>query len=208
MPDTDVLVIKRVLPLRYFDSDNDGDIDSPGALLAGKVYVMTNNVSGRLFNGSTPPSITIGGDVPNGSAWEYQYEVFYVRDGDIPQLARLVLAYDPGTAAMVFGPAENIVEGVENMRLLFGFDSSDADTEVDTYVDVEEVTSTGNWGGVQSVEVSLLLRSATPDMQYNDSKVYRFGGVTVGPFNDNFRRLTSFTSISLRNLKLMIRGDA
>ncbi len=40
---------------------------------------MTNNVSGLLFNGATPPSITTGGEIPGGTAWEYQYEVFYIR---------------------------------------------------------------------------------------------------------------------------------
>ena len=56
---------------------------------------MTNNVGGLLFYGAdTPPTITIGGDIPGGTAWEYQYEVFYVSDGPVPQLSRKYLGWN------------------------------------------------------------------------------------------------------------------
>ena len=67
----------------------------------------------------------------------------------------------------------------------------------------------GNWPNVESVEAFMLVRSAVKDVQYTDVKTYQLGGaVSVGPRNDNFRRLISHTSVSLRNLKLMIRGEA
>jgi len=218
-PLNDVLVIKHVTPRPYTDGPRvggdttdptvrDGIIDTPGALQNGRVYVMTSRVGGRLFDGATPPSITVGGEFPGGTAWEYQYEVLYIRDGAVPRLSRKVLAYNTDTFAMEFpDEPEDLAEGVEQLQLLFGYDA-DGDGEVDTYKDQTAITAGGNWASVESVEVYMLVRSATPDAQYTDVKTYRLGDVSVGPYNDNFRRLISHTSISLRNLKLMIRGDA
>ena len=213
---TDVLVIKRALPrpysagprLRDPDDPPSGTIDTPHGLEDGRTYVMTNNVTGLLFDGATPPSITTGGKIPGGTAWEYQYEVFYIRQenpGDIPMLSRRVLSYN-GADAMEF-TTEDIAEGVENLQLLFGYDS-DGNGDVDTYKDLVAIEASGNWQDVESVEVFMLVRSATSDAQYTDAKTYRLGDVTVGPLNDHFRRLISHTSVSLRNLKLMIRGGA
>jgi type IV pilus assembly protein PilW len=221
---TDVLVIKRALPRpltagpRVRDpNDPPGNvIDTPHGLENGRTYVMTNNVSGLLFDGANPPSITTGGEIPGGTAWEYLYEVFYIREVDaddpnVPKiLSRRVLSYNEDTDSMEF-TTEDLAEGVENLQVLFGFDS-DSDGEVDLYKDPSTI-GTDDWPGVESVEVFMLVRSATRDVQYTDEKTYQLGDVTVGPSDrsdeeKNFRRLISHTSVSLRNLKLMIRGDA
>ena len=149
---------------------------------------------------------------PWSRAWEYQYEVYYIRnqdpdDLDVPRmLSRRVLSYNSATAAMEF-TTEDLAEGVEDLQLLFGYDS-DNDGEVDTYKDPSGITDGGNWERVESVEVFMLVRSATKDAQYTDEKVYQLGDTTVGPEDDHYRRLMSHTSVSLRNLKLMIRGGA
>ena len=139
-----------------------------------------------------------------------KYEGFYIRqvapDPDTPRmLSRRVLAYNTGTSAMEF-TTEDLAEGVEDLQLLFGYDST-GNGEVDTYRDQAAIA--GNWPDVESVEVFMLVRSATRDVQYTDVKTYQLGAAgSVGPMNDNYRRLLSHTSVSLRNLKLMIRGDA
>jgi len=220
---TDVLVVKRALP-RPFSSGprvrdpNDppsGAIDTPHALEKGRTYVMTNNVSGLLFDGETPPTITTGGEIPGGTAWEYQYEVFYIRqvsaDPNVPRmLSRRVLSYNPTTDAMEF-TTEDLAEGAENLQLLFGCDS-DSNGEVDIYENNVAIDAGTNcdWEDVQSVEVFMLVRSAPKDPQYIDEKTYQLGDVSVAAPVDqkNFRRLLSHTSVSLRNLKLMIRGGA
>jgi type IV pilus assembly protein PilW len=217
MPDTDVLVIKHVASQPYTDgprdsfdpndpSHGDGVIDTPGPLQNNKTYVLTNNITGVMFDGNdTVPSAA----VPDGTAWEYQYEVFYIRDAAIPQLSRKTLSWT-GTAMEIPDESEDIAEGVENLRVLLGY-SSGPSGEVDTYKTPTEVTATGNWSNVQSVEVFMLTRSATRDVQYTDTKTYQIGGDPndpVGPLNDNYRRLISHASVSLRNRKLIIRGGA
>ena len=56
----------------------------------------------------------------------------------------------------------------------------------------------------------MLTRSATKDVQYTDEKTYRLAGsdVTPDPDKKNDRRLVSYASVSLRNLKLITRGGA
>jgi type IV pilus assembly protein PilW len=222
VPLTEVLVIKSAVPQPYSDgprvsldpndpTQGDGTIDTPTGLQADKTYVMTNNVLGVLFDGAdTPPSITTGGRVPGGTAWEYRYEVYYVQQAasadESPYLSRKVLRWD-GSAMKL--ETEQLVEGVEDMRLRFGFDSS-GNGEVDRYANIASVTSLD---GVQSVEVTLLIRSATEDVQYTDEKTYTLAGDPVTPKDIDskmapYRRLVSFASISLRNPKFLVRGGA
>ena len=123
-------------------------------------------------------------------------------------LSRRVLTYNQSTSTMEFpDDPEDLAEGVESMKLLFGYDS-DSDGEVDTYKDPSSIEADGNWEGVESIEVFMLVRSAVKDVQYRDEKTYKLGDVTIDPKYDNYRRLISHTSVSLRNLKLMIRGGA
>jgi len=215
----DVLVVKHVLPRPLLDSPRPHDpaeddyeigFDGEGKLQDHKTYVMTNNISGVMFDGNdAPPDINPGGAMPNSSAWEYQYEVFYVSkkpdaDEDAPpQLSRRVLVWKDDHMEL---KTEEVAEGVENLRLLFGFDDDD-DGDVDRYTNSAEVT---DWSQVDSVEVYMLVRSATTDPQYTDQKTYQLGDEAVTPLADerNFRRLLVFTSVSMRNLQLIIRGGA
>jgi len=222
MEDTEVLVVKRVLPRPFIDSPvggpgnpGNGTIDSPTALQAGTSYIMTNNVLGILFDGSaTAPTIIPGGAVPDGKAWAYLYEAYYVRDDDpnseddTPWLARKVLSWNGAAMAVI---TEDVVEGVERMNILLGVDT-DADGEVDSYTDGATVTANDDWANIASVEVFLLVRSATKDFNFTDTKSYSLGGANLftPPVGDaqRYRRLLVHTSASLRNPKLTIRGPA
>lgn len=215
VPGSHVLVIKSVAPRPFTDgprdtpdpdvaTDGDGEIDTPTPLSATQTYVMTNDTVGIMFDGAdTAPSILTGGDVPGGVAWAYQFEVYYVRDDDIPQLSRKVLAFVGGSMTIV---TEDLVEGVEDMRLRFGLDgAASADGEVDTYTAAGDMGS--NWGQVESVEISVLVRSTNQDPNYTNAKSYAMPGGSVTPA-DSFRRMLITNSMSLRNPKLMIRGNA
>ncbi|MEZ5573469.1 MAG: PilW family protein [Halioglobus sp.] len=215
---TDVLVVKRAIPRPLSDGARwngvrNGTIDTPTTLQADTTYIMTNDVLGLIFDGAdTAPDIQAGGDVPNGVAWPYLFEAYYVRDvpapvpGDppTPVLARKTLVWDTTALSMTID-TENLVEGVEQMRLQMGYDS-DGDREVDAYTDVAGMTGL-DWTDVGSVEVYLLVRSTTPDPQFTESKTYHLGGDNfVTPDTDlNYRRLLVSTQASLRNPKLVLR---
>lgn len=207
VPDTDVLVIKRVRALPYTDGPRvfdpnefvvrDGVIDTPDELTLQTTYVMTNRIVGELFESSNSVPV-----IANGVAWEYQFEAYYIRNAAVPKLSRMVL-FDDGSGMTL--RSEDVVEGVENMRLIFGYDS-DGDGEADTYANVNDIGS--NWGRVLSLEVFMLVRSATPDFQYEDEKTYTLGNdLTVTPTDLNFRRIVTRASASMRNPKLVIRGN-
>ena len=194
---TDILVVKHVRaqpltdgPRDSSDPNNpthgDGVIDTPHGLQAEKTYVISNNVVGRLFDGAdTQPSIGLGGQIPSGSAWEYQYEVFYIRDAEIPQLSRMSLHWN-GTDMEL--QSEDVAEGVENLRVLLGFDG-DGDGEVDTYKDAAYITANDKWSDVESLEVYLLVRSAEADAQYVDEKDYSIPGVSPGTYQGRLSSL-------------------
>ncbi len=208
VPDTDVLVVKRVRAQPYYDADpddllaaRDGVISFPSGLRDEHTYVIATHMSGLLFDGAdTPPLVDDTGDYKDGIAWEYALEIYYIRDGVIPQLSRKFLEWD-GTD-MTIG-TENMVEGVEQMRLLFGYDSTD-NGEIDTYTDAAGVT---DWGAVHSIEAFLLVRSAERDLQFEDTRTYTLAGDEYTP-GGNFRRLVVHSRVSMRNPKLRIRGGA
>ncbi|MEM1110592.1 MAG: PilW family protein [Pseudomonadota bacterium] len=210
VPGTDVLVVKRVRPQPLTDGPGDGSspngtIDTPSTIDATRPYILTNNVLGLLFDaGGGTPTVTVGGDVPGGSAWEYQFEAYYVRNTDIPSLSRKVLIRS-GSAQTI--TTEDLVQGVERLTLSLGYDS-DGDDEVDTFGSVSSVA--GNWDRVYSVGVFLLVRGAVPDPQYVDGKTYRIANSTFTPDSSvqSYRRLLTQARVALRNPKLIIRGQA
>ncbi len=108
VPDSDVIIIKavRAVPLTDGDRDNraddDGIIDRPEAINNQRTYILANTDRGVLFRGNdgTPPTITAGGDVPQGEAWQYQAFVYYVRNtGNVPTLSRKTLGWNGANMA-------------------------------------------------------------------------------------------------------------
>jgi type IV pilus assembly protein PilW len=199
VPDTDVLVIKHAIPRERAYAECD-----PGGPVAQGAFLLTNDIRGMLFDCQDgAPTITIGGDIPDGTLWEYEMTIFYVRDAAVPTLARKTLAFSGGSMQLV---TEELVEGVENLHLLFGFDS-DGNGEVDSYATAPDMVA-GDWNDVQSLEIHLLLRAAEEDGGYTNDKTYTFPGRADFVPADNFRRMMLKTRVSLRNPKLVLRGNA
>jgi type IV pilus assembly protein PilW len=200
VPGSDVLIIKHAIPRIRSDIDCGGG----GGLPQSGVFLMTNNVRGLLFECQDGgPTTTVGGDIPGGVLWQYQVEVFYVRDAETPVLARKTLIWN-GAAMELRG--EDMVDGVEFLHLLFGFDGT-GDGEVDSYATVDGMAA-GDWDAVESVEIRLLLRSARPDGTYSNTKTYLLPGRPDYAPADNFRRLLLSTRVSLRNPQFVLRGNA
>jgi type IV pilus assembly protein PilW len=228
---SDVLVVKYLAPRPTYDSDpddpnapTDGDFSFPGPLSGTETYAIVNSEYGMLLHSSdAAPDVREGQDFARAVAWPYRFEIYYVRkvprgSGFMPTLARKTLI---GAGTTMEVTTENLVEGVELFYLRFGVTNAGTG-EVEGYTSVTDLDNTGglslfgtakNWGQVDSIRVSVLVRSATEDPLYTDSKTYNLGDVVITPSSDanypvNVRRLMMRGSISLRNPKLVIRGGA
>lgn len=103
--------------------------------------------------------------------------------------------------------AQELVEGVERMEILYGVDTDVIDTpnygsanyyvKADTlYVAGDPVATAANWAKVVSVRISLLV--ATVDEIAAQPLTYTYNAVTVTPADRKLRRVFT-TTIALRN---------
>ena len=214
VPNTDVLVIKGVEPRPQYDANpddpaapRDGVISFPaGAWSNQQVYVVSNSEGGVMLDGAdTPPNVHEGGDIALGVAWPYRLQIYYIRNSAIPTLSRKVLAWDSGSASMAV-QTQDLVQGVENMRLLFGYDSGNNGV-VDTLANLTAVTAANAWDQVTSLEAFILLRGDAPDPAYDNEKTYQLGDLSVTPA-DNLRRILLHSQVVMRNPRLTLRGGA
>ena len=83
--------------------------------------------------------------------------------------------------------AEELVEGVEDMRINYGLDTN-GDKAVDSTVATSAVT---NWDQVQTVQVSLLMRS--DNNVVDQSQTYTFNAVTTTPTDRRIRKVFNAT---------------
>lgn len=95
-----------------------------------------------------------------------------------------------GTAA-----AQELVEGVESMQVLYGVDTS-ADRVPDAYVAASGVT---NWDNVVSMQIAVLVRSEQEYGNDVDDRTYALLDANVGPFNDRRLRSVFTTTVAVRN---------
>lgn len=142
-----------------------------------------------------------------GQVVKVQGTMFYVGKrgntaANSPALFRSELASD-GTA----GAAEELIEGVESMQILYGVNlDADVRNTVDSYLPADLVT---DWGEVISVRVSLLMQSVedgtvpSPQAYVFDGVTYDGGGGGNGtlPADNRVRRVFTST-ITLRNRAL------
>ncbi|VAW88330.1 hypothetical protein MNBD_GAMMA16-679 [hydrothermal vent metagenome] len=165
-----------------------------------RTYLMANEFLGVLFDGAdTPPSTVPGGDVPGGQAWEYTSTLYYIREqsGEVPALYRKKLTGN------TWGASEEIANGIENMRLLYG-----VDTDLDGVADKYDNATAASWANVVAARVYLLMRSEKASSFSPDTKTYLLGDVTVDPSpDDNYYRLVFNTSVNLRNRKLAVLAE-
>ena len=213
---SDILILKLARPSPLYSSND---------LTYGNVYVASNRTSGvlRLFTADTAmPSLSDSCKgrteecLPYGAYWHYQFRAYYIRkpqkETDPPALARMILSWDSTKGMQVV--AENLVEGVEGLRLLYGVQTEDEPAFFQKADDISD------WDDVVSVQIHLLLRNTLPDYSYEDLGSYKMGDVIVptekgtatqgtaqsqGAMLRNFHRSAISTTVMLRN-KPMIQN--
>lgn len=156
------------------------------------------------------------GDQPYGADAELARMVvrsFYIRRNaaGVPALYQATLT---GGAAGATMQAEELIDGVENMQILYGVDRDGgkySDGEADAFLtasQVQALSSSRGWPRVVSVRISLLVRSTmgSDSMETTaDTNTYLLAGalpthgVSVVPTQDRQRRRVFTTTIQLRS---------
>lgn len=146
----------------------------------------------------------------NASVHEAQYLAIYVglrTEADGTQQPALYVARFKGGGLDTVS-ADEIADGVENMQLLFGRDTSDPrDDAIDDYKTADEViTGAGTpetqdmaWQTVINVRVGLLMRGQESNSGTSHDASYQVAGTAINPQNDHRIRQVYETTVTLRN---------
>ncbi|ABV35810.1 prepilin-type cleavage/methylation-like protein [Shewanella sediminis HAW-EB3] len=178
---TDVLQIKRFIGPSVAAGDVSG------------YYVSTTSSQAIFFNNGTPSA-----NLTNGRIWEYQHHVYFIGNdaNGIPVLRRKTLT------STGMSNDEQLVEGIENIRVLYGFDN-DGDSTPDSYMPAASVTSlmwdNEGFQRLVALKVHVLIRSVQPDSSYTNETQYLLGDKVINAPNDHFRRKVMSTTIVLEN---------
>jgi type IV pilus assembly protein PilW len=148
------------------------------------IFQITDvNVSGGSTN--IVHGVSLGKKFTNGEVVGLATRTYYVRSGasGVPSLWRI----EDGTA-------QEIVEGVEQLQILYGVDT-DNDQAANQYVAANSIT---DWGQVVSVRLNLLLQSVRDNVLESSQQPFTFNGATFTP-TDNRLRQTFTATIAIRN---------
>ncbi len=182
---TDVIQIKRL-------------VGPPGA---NSGYRVATTASQIVFLGDTSTSALV-----NQRIWKYEHHVYFIQrlENGVPVLSRKALS---GSG---MNNEEQLVDGIENMRILYGYDN-DGDNTADSFLSVQEVSDL-MWDNLSfqrivAVKIFLLVRATEPDNSYTNNNEYTLGDKStsqsgnklIGPFNDHFRRKVLSTTVVLAN---------
>ncbi|MDN3487750.1 MULTISPECIES: PilW family protein [unclassified Pseudoalteromonas] len=191
-----------ILQLKFLQGDPQYDAVAGTNITSDKInYFIAEQEQASFVTGKhTPTNI-------NATIWPYSHHVYYIKEEEylvnnqkikVPALRRKRLVNGKMTS-------ETIMEGVENMRFLFGLDTN-SDSRVDTYKSPSTITAAEweNRRGILTVQVFLLIRALQPDpgIKLKNQK-YTLGegaGKRELNFNDNYRRTVFTTTIRLSNV--------
>ena len=202
VPDSDVLVVRYADPSRYVPTSFFSTESADDATKNGRLYLRARiGRSGYLFPFTKTAIDDAMDEVPGDEAsgvFSYQYKanVFYIRRNDgTPHLwVRTIDGSATGVAA-----SQELIEGIEMMRLMFGVDL-DGDSVVDRYLTIAEMAA-DNWRRAMVVRVGLLVRGDALD-NFVDDATYTFpDGFTYTPptADRRFQRRLFVQDLHLRN---------
>lgn len=232
LPGTDVIVVKSARPLPNLvpnantqPNSSSVTFGSATGVAQGQVVMLTDCISADVFmNGSadTASALTRGTGCagfapcnvnPASTQWSHDYnqnEVriltvsingYFIGVGASGQPALFRINYSQGVGATAV--PEELIEGVENMQILYGEDlTNDTTFSATRYVPIDAVTNEDN---IRSVRISLLMRTTAEMDRPDDDNTYLLSGVTaatgttINPVDDRRIRKVFTTTINLRN---------
>jgi type IV pilus assembly protein PilW len=187
-PNTDVIQIKRFIGPSVGLGDGS---DSPVGDNT-RFSVSTTSTQAIFFNTADPSS-----NMTNSRVWEYQHHIYFIdSENGVPILSRKTLTNNGMTND------EQLVEGIENIRFLYGFDNN-GDSTPDSYIPATSVTA-AMWDNATlqrlvAVKIYILVRSTQPDNSYNNQVTYQLGDKEISAPDDKFRRKVLSTTVVLEN---------
>lgn len=218
---TDVIVIQRASTLSTHltgnavaDNANIQILDSASIqneISAGDILIVSDCKSGDVFRATNRSSgsgkVTIAHSQSNPGNTENFLTHSYDNTAELMKLVSR--AYYIGTGVSgepalkrkelvtggVVSAGEELIEGVEEMRMTYGQDT-DGDGIANIYRLADAVT---DWSRVVSVRVGLLMSTLTNVDQLADTKTYELAGIVVDPPDTQRRRQAYNTTIQLRN---------
>ncbi|MES9962453.1 MAG: PilW family protein [Candidatus Sedimenticola sp. 20ELBAFRAG] len=142
---------------------------------------------------------------PGANVAELESRVFYIGNsayggGRSLKQRRLNIADGSETYNILDGNREELVEGVENLQILYGIDSpGDDDKTPDRYVKAGDVS---DWGSVVAVKIWIIVSTPEALHGHSDTDSYAIAGESSVPIPDgdnNKYRAVFSTTIQLRN---------
>jgi len=222
LPGTDVIVVRNAAPssvalVSPFNNSAQLFVSNPNDLQIGDVLMVTDCQKASVFQATNVQATGFGTNAVHGQAnmtpgnsnsvWgtdqdyteggeimKSEMRVFYVGQGASgrPALFQRSLRNAGGGVQLV---SDELVEGVENMQVLYGEDT-DGDRTADAYREADNVA---DWGQVVSARISLLVRSPENSLPEPETNTFDVGGVDVDPVDDRRLRQVFTTTITLRN---------
>ncbi|HJM95577.1 MAG TPA: PilW family protein [Candidatus Marinimicrobia bacterium] len=123
-----------------------------------------------------------------------------------PGLYRQVFDANPNNANLFEEFAERLIDGVENMQILYGEDTS-GNRVANVYANA---TAVANWDDVVSVKLALLFATVNEDFSAPFDTTNNYQLLNAAPFDptpvadDHRRRKIVEATVSLRNRQLSI----
>jgi len=169
-----------------------------GQLVAGE---NNNAAADTILDGSDSISIRYQSDALGSNcvgtpvaAGNVSVNIFYVDTTHTLQCKPIEL--DAAGAAVGGTASKPLIEGVEDMQILYGVDNNSSKT-ADTYLNAAEMAA-GDWPNVVSVRISVLYTTVNRVNQ-NLSQSFTMLDNGVSNFNDGLRRQLFTATVNLRN---------
>ncbi|MCH8335557.1 MAG: PilW family protein [Proteobacteria bacterium] len=196
-PNSDVITTRRATVL-------------PATPKAGYLQIQTTRIQGELFaDGNVPSGFNIDPLIgPVSETHSLLVNSYYVAASSelipgVPTLRRKMLTGGAGGPVIV---DQEVAPGVENIQLQLGVDV-DQDNTVDRYVNPgDPIFIPGDAAFIAGARVItariwIVVRGITREAGIVDTVNYQPGDVTLGVFNDSFRRMQISKTILLRNAR-------
>jgi type IV pilus assembly protein PilW len=199
---TNAKVGTDAIQLKFLEGD---ELEVQADALTNKYYFIAELENSEFLNGTNLRTKAVNG---NATLWPYSHHVYYVAEEQlvindktvtVPVLRRKRLTVTGGITD------EAVMEGVEDLRLLFGLDTT-ADGRVNQYKATSNMTATDweNVNSILSVQIFVLVRSLEADGNLSlKNQTYTLGhdaNKRTYTFTDNYRRTVFSTTVRLNNM--------